>query len=106
MTYELPTNETIGLSGLLRYINESLGLQHGFIGDNFLSLFIMAPMWLIIFLPLSRYNSVAAFTTANFILMLIAYFLMTMGIATTIAFGVFGALTIIGVIAFFLRVGQ
>jgi hypothetical protein len=106
MAYAPVDNNTIGIVGLLTYLNTSLGAVNGDLGANMISLFLMIPLWLIVFLPLSRINPLAAFTTTNFIMVIFSYLLMTMGIASTITFGLFGALTAIGAVAFFLRVGQ
>jgi hypothetical protein len=101
--YPSPTNATVGIPGLINYINTAAETCYPVIGGNLVGMLLLIPAWFIIFLILTKTAGArAGFTTASFVCSLLSLGLVVMSQLNPYVFGLFVVLTIAGAAAIFL----
>ena len=101
--YPEPTNTTIGLNGLANATNVGLSGVAGSLGYSLFGLSILMPLWFIIFLPLIRLSAEAAFAVASFICLIVSMVLLAAGYINPLAPMTFFAMTVAGLVAYYLH---
>jgi hypothetical protein len=94
MAWYTVANNSTGLLAFLHNLNDGMASQLPGIGGNFVGISILIPLWVIIFLPLARFNAGNAMIVASFVCWIVTVFLMAIQMVNEIAFVIFTLLLV------------
>ena len=103
--YPDPTNVS-GIVGIMNATRNGMEAQVGGVGGNLIGISFLMPLWLIIFLPMAKFNVEAAFVVANFVCWLVSIYLIMLGMIHEVAFIIFGVLWVMGAVGYYLHTRQ
>ena len=104
--YPQPSNNTTGIFGMINATKNGMEAQIGGVGGNLIGISLLLPLWLIVFLMLSKFNVEAAFVVTNFVCWLVSIYLIMLGMIHEIAFLIFGILWVMGAVGYYLHTRQ
>jgi hypothetical protein len=98
-----PPSNTSGIQGIINSTSQGMEKQIGGVGGNLIGISILLPLWVIIFLPLAKFNVEAAWTLTNFICWLVSSFMILLGMIHEVAFLIFGIAWVMGAVGYYLH---
>ena len=101
MAWYSVANNSTGLFNFIYTLNNGMASQVPILGGNMFGLALLIPLWIIMFLPLAKFNVHGALVVSSFICWMVTVFLMAISLVNEVAFVIFAILTIVTAINYY-----
>ena len=105
-TYNVTANASGGLYNMVNATNTYMDSVIPVLGANMVAMSILIPAWIIIYIPLSRYDAGAAFITASFVTWLLTSFLVFIQFANELLFILLTVLLALSALGYYITTRQ